>query len=126
MLILLRPSVNATSDAVSVGLQSLLLHRRSHDKMQNELTERTLSVMPYEPHGFTLRAHDISFRAPGRCSILVFVFCKTRKSSIGNICSQHPAAAYYRRQINFKILFSTRIKRKQNISVFVISFWFPF
>ncbi|KAH9803199.1 putative beta-glucosidase 41 [Citrus sinensis] len=60
-----------------------------------------------EPHGFTLQGYDTGLQAPGRCSILGHLFCKTGKSSIEpyvvahNILLSH-AAAYHSYRINFK------------------------
>ncbi|KAH7544266.1 hypothetical protein JRO89_XS15G0138200 [Xanthoceras sorbifolium] len=60
-----------------------------------------------EPHGFALQGYDTGIQAPGRCSILGHVFCKTGKSSVEpyivahNILLSH-AAAYHSYQINFK------------------------
>lgn len=70
-----------------------------------------------EPHGFTLQGYDTGLQAPGRCSILGHVFCKTGKSSIEpyvvahNILLSH-AAAYHSYRINFKVLFIKRTQKE--------------
>ncbi|KAJ8532617.1 hypothetical protein K7X08_012540 [Anisodus acutangulus] len=58
-----------------------------------------------EPHGFTIQGYDLGVQAPGRCSILLHMFCKKGKSSVEpyivahNILLSHAAAfhAYHKR-----------------------------
>ncbi|XP_010644313.1 putative beta-glucosidase 41 [Vitis vinifera] len=60
-----------------------------------------------EPHGFALQGYDTGLQAPGRCSILGHLFCKTGESSTEpyivahNILLSH-AAAYHNYQLHFK------------------------
>ncbi|KAK9268840.1 hypothetical protein L1049_000604 [Liquidambar formosana] len=60
-----------------------------------------------EPHGFALQGYDTGLQAPGRCSILGQVFCKTGISSVEpyivahNILLSH-AAAYHSYELHFK------------------------
>ncbi|PHT44262.1 Beta-glucosidase 34 [Capsicum baccatum] len=60
-----------------------------------------------EPHGFTIQGYDLGVQAPGRCSILLHLFCRKGKSSVEpyivahNILLSH-AAAYHAYQKMFK------------------------
>ncbi|KAL7131049.1 hypothetical protein ABFS83_13G173700 [Erythranthe nasuta] len=60
-----------------------------------------------EPHGFAIQGYDLGVQAPGRCSILGHLICKTGKSSVEpyivahNILLAH-AAAYRTYQTRFK------------------------
>ncbi|KAH6767973.1 beta glucosidase 41 [Perilla frutescens var. frutescens] len=60
-----------------------------------------------EPHGIAIQGYDYGVQAPGRCSILGHLVCKTGKSSVEpyvvahNILLSH-AAAYHTYQNNFK------------------------
>ncbi|CAK9139767.1 unnamed protein product [Ilex paraguariensis] len=60
-----------------------------------------------EPHGIAIQGYDLGVQAPGRCSILGHVWCRTGKSStepyivVHNILLSH-AAAYHSYQRNFK------------------------
>uniref|UniRef100_A0A5B6YT17 Putative beta-glucosidase 41 isoform X1 n=1 Tax=Davidia involucrata TaxID=16924 RepID=A0A5B6YT17_DAVIN len=53
-----------------------------------------------EPHGISIQGYDSGIQAPGRCSILGHVFCKTGKSA-HNILLSH-AAAYHSYWCHFK------------------------
>lgn len=65
-----------------------------------------------EPHGFSIQGYDSGIQAPGRCSILGGLLCKTGNSSTEpyivahNILLSH-AAAYHSYRKNFKV---SRIK----------------
>lgn len=60
-----------------------------------------------EPHGIAIQGYDYGVQAPGRCSILGHLFCKTGKSSVEpyvvahNVLLSH-AAAYRTYHNNFK------------------------
>ncbi|KAG8386226.1 hypothetical protein BUALT_Bualt03G0126900 [Buddleja alternifolia] len=60
-----------------------------------------------EPHGIAIQGYDLGVQAPGRCSILGHLICKTGKSSVEpyivahNILLSH-AAAYHTYRNNFK------------------------
>ncbi|KAL7087809.1 hypothetical protein ACP275_13G091000 [Erythranthe tilingii] len=60
-----------------------------------------------EPHDFAIQGYDLGVQAPGRCSILGHLICKTGKSSVEpyivahNILLAH-AAAYRTYQTHFK------------------------
>ncbi|XP_059647408.1 putative beta-glucosidase 41 isoform X2 [Cornus florida] len=60
-----------------------------------------------EPHGISIQGYDTGIQAPGRCSILGHIFCKTGKSSVEpyivahNILLSH-AAVYRCYQRHFK------------------------
>ncbi|XP_048235089.1 putative beta-glucosidase 41 isoform X1 [Ricinus communis] len=60
-----------------------------------------------EPHGFSIQGYDTGIQAPGRCSVLGHLLCKTGNSSVEpyvvahNILLSH-AAAYRSYQLNFK------------------------
>ncbi|GKV15795.1 hypothetical protein SLEP1_g26546 [Rubroshorea leprosula] len=60
-----------------------------------------------EPHGFSIHGYDLGIQAPGRCSILGGILCKTGNSAsepyivAHNILLSH-AAAYHTYQLNFK------------------------
>ncbi|KAI4366116.1 hypothetical protein MLD38_022035 [Melastoma candidum] len=60
-----------------------------------------------EPHGFSIQGYDTGIQAPGRCSILGRLFCRTGKSSVEpyvvahNILLAH-ATVYHHYKLNFK------------------------
>lgn len=60
-----------------------------------------------EPRGFTIQGYDLGVQAPGRCSILLHLFCRKGKSSVEpyivahNILLSH-AAAYHAYHKMFK------------------------
>ncbi|WCJ31314.1 beta glucosidase 41 [Euphorbia peplus] len=60
-----------------------------------------------EPHNFAMQGYDSGIQAPGRCSILGHLLCKTGNSSVEpyivahNILLSH-AAVYHTYQLNFK------------------------
>ncbi|KAI3457022.1 hypothetical protein Pfo_013685 [Paulownia fortunei] len=60
-----------------------------------------------EPHGIAIQGYDLGVQAPGRCSILGHLICKTGKSSVEPYIVAHHillshAAAYHSYQNNFK------------------------
>lgn len=61
-----------------------------------------------EPHGFAIQGYDTGIQAPGRCSILGHLLCKTGNSSTEpyivahNILLSH-ASAYRSYQLHFKV-----------------------
>lgn len=86
-----------------------------------------------EPHGFTIQGYDFGIQAPGRCSILLHLFCRKGNSSVEpyivahNILLSH-AAAYHAYHKMFKVpqfnkelflidLMTTELKRGTRNSV---------
>lgn len=61
-----------------------------------------------EPRGIAIQGYDLGIQAPGRCSILGHLICKSGKSSVEpyivahNILLAH-AAAYRSYRSNFKV-----------------------